>query len=672
MGDNKASAPDSSSSLRWTSHRKTAFALRWLVRLAPVVAATIVVFVLMQTLPEAGSLSAQLAGNAVAVLAGILVSFLVARFATRFLPMAALLRLSLVFPDEAPSRFKVAMKASSSRQLERDLVAAKSDGFVDGNRTAAEQILAMATAIGTHDRRTRGHSERVRVYSRMIGEEMGVTGDELEKLQWGALLHDMGKIHVSPAILNKPGRPDEDEWAELQTHPEEGRQLLAPLDHFLGEWASASWGHHEKWDGSGYPNGLAGNDIPLAARIVAVADAYEVMTATRAYKTPMSAEEARRELALSSGTHFDPEVVRATLALSVGRLQLAAGPMSFILGLPFATPLASLARTFARFPDLGSAATAVGAAAVSMAAVGAATAAGLVGPGSAGVDVAMAAVDQVSDERESVELSPSTTLIQPPAPSSDIEVATTIANDEPTESAAVDEDTTTTADAEVAAATQPPADDPAGTTTTVAGRAGEDNGSTTTRADVAPSSTASPGPTSSAPITTTTTSASTTLVQEAAVQPPVDAEPVIESGDVVYQSSLAANADLTRRGPHHGTGTLLMWREQTITLADELVVGQQVIAAGTTVTSYYFSYSPTENSLLAATVDVGAPVLAVVTTPSDLNATDSLGPTDVSYEGSRKLGRSDEIVAAGSAVAIKLDTAGGAMDQFRVLTVGDG
>ncbi len=682
---------DAGAPRRWTSHNKTAFALRWLVRLAPVVAATIVVFILLQSLPEADSVTGRLARNSVAVVAGFAVSFVVARFATRLIPLAGLLRLSLVFPDEAPSRFKVAMKASSSRQLERDLAAAKSQGFVDEHQSAAEQILAMAAAIGAHDRRTRGHSERVRVYSRMIGEEMGVDGDELEKLQWGALLHDMGKIHVSPAILNKPGRPDEEEWAELQTHPEEGRHLLAPLDHFLGEWASASWGHHEKWDGSGYPAGLAGADIPLAARIVAVADAYEVMTATRAYKTPMSAEDARRELAMSAGTHFDPEVVRATLALSVGRLQLAAGPMSFILGLPFAAPVASLARTFVRFPDVGTVATAVGAAAVSVAMAGTALATGATND-TAATEAAMATVDQgdsasgsddSADDTDDTDDSATATAAgtgetQAPSPTSSnadltatprsVEVEAFATSTTATLVSSTTVNSTSASDGVASSVTTSPTTSPTTSLTTpldtlLTTVKGSPTTLRSTTVKATPPSTSAGSPSTTAAARPTTAASSPTTE---APEP----GPTISSGNVTVAGLLEAGADLSKRGPYIETSTLLMWDEGTDTLTDDLTVDGTTIAAGTTVTSYYFSYSPVDDSLLAAVVDLGQPILAVASEPSSLRETDDLGPADVTYESSRKLGRSDDVTVSGSVATITLDTSGGTMDQFRVLVAG--
>ncbi len=199
---------------------------------------------------------------------------------------------------------------------------------------ASEAALVLVAALGAHDRRTRGHSERVRTLADLLAKEAGLSDEERDKLRWGALLHDIGKLAVPGAILNKPDRPNEEEWATLQRHPEEGEHLVEPLVTWLGPWAGAVGHHHEKWDGSGYPHGLAGEDISLGGRILAIADAYEVMTATRAYKVPMSAAAAREELVASSGTHFDPALVRAFMGISLGALWWTTGVAALLAQIP--------------------------------------------------------------------------------------------------------------------------------------------------------------------------------------------------------------------------------------------------------------------------------------------------------------------------------------------------
>jgi putative nucleotidyltransferase with HDIG domain len=266
------------------------------------------------------------------------------RFARRLIPLAVLLKMTLVFPDQAPKRMAVARKAGSTRDLARRVQEAKEHGMRDAPVVAAEKILILAGALNVHDRHTRGHSERVRMYTDLIADEMKLPQADRDRLRWSALLHDIGKVAVHPDILNKPGPLDEHEWEQIKNHPLEGAKLTAPLSGWLGQWADTMAEHHEKYDGSGYPRGLAGQQISLGARIVAVADAYDVMTAIRSYKPAMSAQAARAELLACAGTHFDPTVVRAFLDVSIGRLRAAAGPVAWIGSLPFIGNVPTLAQ----------------------------------------------------------------------------------------------------------------------------------------------------------------------------------------------------------------------------------------------------------------------------------------------------------------------------------------
>ena len=296
-------------------------------------------------------------------LAATLVLLATERVLRRALPLVALFRLSLVFPDHAPSRFKVAMRTNTLRQLQRSLEAGELDQA--DFQEAAERLVALAGALNAHDRMTRGHTERVRAYTLMIGEELHLPKDDLDRLHWAGLVHDIGKLEVPPSILNKQGRPDDDEWAILKGHPAAAIPMLDPLRPWLGEWADAASQHHERWDGEGYPLGLAGEAISLSGRIVAVADAFDVMTSVRSYKKAMTPEAAREELARCAGTQFDPNVVRAFLNISVGKLRLVMGPLSWL----------------AQAPVLGNIPLGAGAATVasSFVAVGVAITAGLTG-----------------------------------------------------------------------------------------------------------------------------------------------------------------------------------------------------------------------------------------------------------------------------------------------------
>lgn len=258
------------------------------------------------------------------------------RATRRLVPLTALLRFSLVFPDKAPSRFAVALRSGSVEKMRRDSDHAVLHGLPDAPSDALAAALMMVTSLNHHDRRTRGHCDRVRAFSELIAVEMGLDEAFRERLRWGSLLHDLGKLTVPAEILNKPGKPTAEEWKMLQSHPMNGEVMLAPLREWLGEAIHAAGQHHERWDGNGYPQGLKGNQISLSARIVAVADAYDVMTATRSYKKALPAAAARLELTKNAGSQFDPAVVRALLEVSVGRMTAAAaGPLGALVNLPY-------------------------------------------------------------------------------------------------------------------------------------------------------------------------------------------------------------------------------------------------------------------------------------------------------------------------------------------------
>jgi hypothetical protein len=242
------------------------------------------------------------------------------RLAKRLLPLAWLLHLTLSFPDRAPSRLNIARRAAQARALRKAAAHAQRDGLGDAAAAAASRALLLVAALGAHDRRTRGHSERVRGLADVLAEEAGVSAEDRDRLRWAALLHDIGKLAVPGEILNKPDRPDDAEWKTLRRHPEEGGRLVAPLVAWLGPWAASVAHHHEHWDGTGYPRGLAGEDISLGGRILAIVDAYEVMTASRPYKSPLRPDAARKEVVAAAGAHFDPVLVRHFLAVSLGKL----------------------------------------------------------------------------------------------------------------------------------------------------------------------------------------------------------------------------------------------------------------------------------------------------------------------------------------------------------------
>src|SRR5690606_33046926 len=180
-------------------------------------------------------------------------------------------------------------------------------------------IGTLAAALDARDPYTAGHSERVAHLSVAIGRAMQLSEDQLEVLHLGALLHDIGKIGVPDAILRKPGTLTDEEFEQIKLHPSLGARILKPL-HFLSEHVAIVELHHEQPDGRGYPHGLEGHAIPLHARIVHVADAFDAMTTARAYRPGRPANEAMAELWRCAGASFDLEVVRVVAAMPVSAL----------------------------------------------------------------------------------------------------------------------------------------------------------------------------------------------------------------------------------------------------------------------------------------------------------------------------------------------------------------
>lgn len=171
-------------------------------------------------------------------------------------------------------------------------------------------LKALTAALETRDSETHGHSERVVSYSLRLGREYGLNSDDMKSLEFGSLLHDIGKIGVPDSILRKPAKLTEEEWVRMREHPLHGQQILRGIE-FLQGAARVVAQHHEKWDGSGYPLGLRAEDIDICARIFAVADAFDAITSDRVYRRGKSYEAAAQELDDWAGRQFDPKVVEA-------------------------------------------------------------------------------------------------------------------------------------------------------------------------------------------------------------------------------------------------------------------------------------------------------------------------------------------------------------------------
>ena len=185
---------------------------------------------------------------------------------------------------------------------------------------AADVAAALAAALEERDRYTGEHSESVVDLTARVAEALGLGPDEVSDVRRAALLHDIGKVGIPDEILNKPGPLDQREWRIMREHPAIGERILRAIPG-LGPIARVVRHEHERWDGNGYPDGLAGTEIPLAARIILACDAYHAMVSDRPYRRAMSHTDAIAELNAHAGTQFDPDVVEALIGYLYGRRQ---------------------------------------------------------------------------------------------------------------------------------------------------------------------------------------------------------------------------------------------------------------------------------------------------------------------------------------------------------------
>ena len=182
------------------------------------------------------------------------------------------------------------------------------------NRLTSAVVQVLSTALDIRDNMTHRHARRVSRMAAAVAKEMGLDQQRVLEIEYAAALHDIGKIGVTDSILRKAASLDEAEWKEIRRHSELGYEILKGID-FLRGAAEIVWAHHERYDGNGYPRGLAGEEMPLGARVFGVVDAYDAMTSRRPYRQAMSREQAAIEIARNSGTQFDPHVVEAFLVM---------------------------------------------------------------------------------------------------------------------------------------------------------------------------------------------------------------------------------------------------------------------------------------------------------------------------------------------------------------------
>lgn len=207
----------------------------------------------------------------------------------------------------------------SSKQIVSQATALRA-ALAENERTYDATLAALSSALDVRDTETEGHARRVVRYMELIAEGLRVPVEQHATLRRGALLHDIGKIGVPDHILRKPGPLTENEWYTMKTHPDLGAKIIANIP-FLQEVAVIIRAHHERWDGTGYPEGLAGEQIPQGARIFAVADSFDAMTSDRPYRRGRELDEALAEIERCSETQFDPAVVKAFLAVPLQRIE---------------------------------------------------------------------------------------------------------------------------------------------------------------------------------------------------------------------------------------------------------------------------------------------------------------------------------------------------------------
>ena len=198
-------------------------------------------------------------------------------------------------------------------RVERNLQRAR-DSEAEVRRSYDLTLEAWSKILEHRDRETRGHTERVTAMADELSRLMGISGQSLVDVRRGALLHDIGKLAVPDSILLKRGELTEAEWALMREHPILAHDVLSPI-HYLQDALDIPWCHHEKWDGTGYPRSLRGDDIPLAARVFAVVDVWDALTSDRPYRPAMERHSALEHIRSLAGSHFDPKVVTAFLSL---------------------------------------------------------------------------------------------------------------------------------------------------------------------------------------------------------------------------------------------------------------------------------------------------------------------------------------------------------------------
>ena len=188
-------------------------------------------------------------------------------------------------------------------------------GLLELNSAYRGTALVLSNVVECDDHYTGEHSRSVVELALTLAQDLGLSDDRKRNLEFAALLHDVGKIAIPKEIVNKPGKLNKEEWTVIQTHTLEGERMLSQVGGFMRDVGLLVRSHHERWDGGGYPDGLAGEEIPLEARIITCCDSWNAMRTDRVYRKALSLEVALDELTSGAGTQFDPQLVEALLEI---------------------------------------------------------------------------------------------------------------------------------------------------------------------------------------------------------------------------------------------------------------------------------------------------------------------------------------------------------------------
>ena len=217
-------------------------------------------------------------------------------------------------PFAAPVLLKRVNNIIELNRLHSDMAAEIKSKTEKLSRAYLQIVQALAASVDAKDKYTHGHSARVAAYAREIAKRSGYSEAEQESVYMTGLLHDVGKIGISDAIINKTSKLTDEEYAAIKTHPVVGADILRKIDDLPELMVGARW-HHERYDGRGYPDGLAGDQIPEVARIIAVADTYDAMTSNRSYRCQLPQARVRAEIEQCKGSQFDPRFADNMLAM---------------------------------------------------------------------------------------------------------------------------------------------------------------------------------------------------------------------------------------------------------------------------------------------------------------------------------------------------------------------